>query len=149
MFDEHGFVSKIRECYKFISIDSRVVYTVQMRSFNCVPEPNGPAQVDERTERYLIENINAKKRPKTTTPRPVEKDQEDAKFDEQTFELPEEMPAVSLVLINKPNDCSISGRTGRHNRDSTKEYRPPTQKVGRRWNSSCPALRGTCHPRDS
>jgi len=91
MFDEHG-----------------VVYTVQMRSFNCVPEPNGPAEVDERAEKYLIENINAIDHP-TTTPRPPPPSKSqaassNAKFDERTFELPEDMPSEEPTSTGAPSD---------------------------------------------
>lgn len=84
MFDEHG-----------------VVYTVNMRSFNCVPEPNGPAEVEEKAQRYLIENIDAIDHP-TTTPRPkpgqtTQGSSAKVKFDEQTFELPEDMPSVRFL----------------------------------------------------
>lgn len=96
MFDEHGFVLKL-VAFNFTHFS--VVYTVQMRSFNCVPEPNGPAEVDEKVEKYLIENIDAIDHP-TTTPKPSSKTNNQPsngpKFDEQTFELPEDMPAVSL-----------------------------------------------------
>jgi hypothetical protein len=77
-----------------------------MRSFNCVPEPNAPAEVDEKVEKYLIENIDAIDHP-TTTPRPSPKTNNQPssgpKFDEQTFELPEDMPAVRF--------CNFSNHT--------------------------------------
>jgi hypothetical protein len=73
-----------------------------MRSFNCVPEPNGPAEVEEKAQNYLIENIDAIDHPTTTRRPPPTKATEapaNSKFDEQTFELPEDMPAVSLFVL--------------------------------------------------
>ncbi|CAD5229087.1 unnamed protein product [Bursaphelenchus okinawaensis] len=51
MFDEHG-----------------VVYTLRMRSFGCVPEPNGPASVEDGAAKYLVDNINAIDHPTTKAP---------------------------------------------------------------------------------
>jgi hypothetical protein len=66
-----------------------------MRSFKCVPEPNGPAEVEYKADKYLIDNIDAIDHP-TTTPRPRRTRPApviETKFDEQTFELPEDMPS--------------------------------------------------------
>lgn len=73
-----------------------------MRSFNCIPEPNAPTEVDERVEKYLVDNIDAIDHP-TTTPRPpfrpTVQQTNSPKFDERTFELPEEMPAVTNKFV--------------------------------------------------
>lgn len=45
-----------------------VVYTIHMRSFNCVPEPNGETGVEAGANQYLIDQINAIDHPPTKAP---------------------------------------------------------------------------------
>ena len=93
-------------CGNFFS----VIYTIYMRSFSCVPEPNGPTIVDERATRLLIENIETMNQPKVAREpatlanahrRPTRigdangaPNLNSATFDERTFELPEDLPTV-------------------------------------------------------
>ncbi|CAD5234716.1 unnamed protein product [Bursaphelenchus xylophilus] len=87
MFDDHG-----------------VVYTVRMRSFGCVPEPNGPASVEDGAAKYLVDNINAIDHPATKKPT--------SKSSTPAPELPNLLGLPTLGPLPGFGQPGLSGQTG-------------------------------------